>query len=243
MKTALVTGAAGGLGQAICEVLAERGFNLIALDITSEENIRERLKKISNNLELVLGNVDLSQSALLQETVQKLLPHAHWSVLINNAGVSVGGKLADASLKDWNTMMSINLTAPYVLSQLFVGNALENNIQGSIINISSMVGIVGAKKPGYAASKAGLLGLTKSVALQAGPNVRCNAIYPGAMDTPMTADWDEATRQAIIKNTPMGRIPKPLEIAKIVAFLADEKESGFITGAAINATGGQYLGQ
>ena len=106
-----------------------------------------------------------------------------------------------------------------------------------------MVGIIGAKKPGYAASKAGIIGLTKSVAMQAGPNIRCNAIYPGAMETPMTADWDAETRAKISKNTPIGRIAKPEEIASIVKFLATDSESGFLTGAILNATGGQYLGQ
>lgn len=243
MKTALVTGAAGGLGKAICEVLAQRGYSLIALDIAPENVIREKLSSLSDKLEIVMGGIDLSHSQTLQPTIEKILPHKDWSVLVNNAGISLGGKLPDASLADWNTMMSVNLTAPFLLSQLFIRNAMQHNNRGSIINISSMVGLVGAKKPGYAASKAGLLGLTKSVAMQSGPLVRCNAVYPGAMDTPMTADWDEPTRQTIIKNTPLARIPKPEEIAKIVAFLADENESGFITGAALNATGGQYLGQ
>jgi len=140
-------------------------------------------------------------------------------------------------------MMNVNLTAPFILSQLFANNSKKHDIKGSIVNVSSMVGIIGAKKPGYAASKAGMLGLTKSIAMQSGPNIRCNAIYPGAMDTPMTADWDEEIRKKISAGTPIGRIADPKEIAQIVAFLADEKQSSFLTGSIINATGGQYLGQ
>lgn len=243
MKTALVTGASGGLGIAICKVLAERGFSIIAVARTPQKELESRLSFLGEKLERVIGNVDFSSPENLQEKIRIILPHPNWSVLVNNAGVSQGGKLLDGSLEDWNTMISVNLTAPFLLSQLFAQNAKEQKLHGSIVNISSMVGIVGAKKPGYAASKAGLIGLTKSVALQAGPNVRCNAIYPGAVDTPMIADWDAQTRENIAKNSPIGHIAHPEEIAKIVAFLADDNESGFMTGVALNATGGQYLGQ
>lgn len=240
---ALVTGAAGGLGIAICEALAAKDFKIVAVDLVGEEKIKEKLKGIGGNLELAVGGVDFAKPETILASLGSFLPNKDWTVLVNNAGVSVGGKLLDASLADWNLMMDINLTAPFILSQAFVKNANENGIDGSIINISSMVGIIGAKKPGYSASKAGLIGLTKSVAMQSGPNVRCNAIYPGAINTPLTADWDKETREKIIAGTPIGRIAEPTEIAGIVAFLADKKESGFLTGSVINATGGQYLGQ
>ncbi|PIR64323.1 MAG: hypothetical protein COU63_04470, partial [Candidatus Pacebacteria bacterium CG10_big_fil_rev_8_21_14_0_10_36_11] len=198
---------------------------------------------LGDSLELAIGGVDFSKPETIIESLGSFLPNKEWTVLVNNAGVSVGGKLLDGSLAHWNLMMNVNLTAPFVLSQAFAKNSQENNIKGSIVNISSMVGVIGAKKPGYAASKAGLLGLTKAIAMQAGPNIRCNAIYPGAMDTPMTADWDAETRKKIEAGTPIGRIADPREIAQIVAFLADDQQSSYLTGAVINATGGQYLGQ
>lgn len=243
MKTALVTGASGGLGQAICKVLAERGYTIIAIARTPQKELEARLSFLGEKLEQAIGGVDFSSPENLQKHITAILPHKNWSVLVNNAGVSQGGRLIDGTLEDWNTMLAVNLTAPFLLSQLFVQNAQAHNLKGSIVNISSMVGVVGAKKPGYAASKAGLIGLTKSIALQVGPNIRCNAIYPGAVDTPMIADWDAQTRETIAKNSPVGHIAHPEEIAKIVAFLADDNESSFMTGTALNATGGQYLGQ
>lgn len=243
MKLALVTGASGGLGKEVCKALVEKGFKIVAVDLLETEALKQNLAELKDNLELAIGGVDFSKPETIKNSLAKFLPNKNWTVLVNNAGLSVGGKLMDGTLDHWNLMMNINLTAPFVLSQLFAQNSAEFNIKGSIVNISSMVGVIGTKKPGYAASKAGLLGLTKAVALQAGPNLRCNAIYPGAMDTPMTADWDEETRNKIASNTPIGRIAAPAEIAQIVAFLADDKQSGFLTGSIINATGGQYLGQ
>ncbi|MBU0978910.1 MAG: SDR family oxidoreductase [Patescibacteria group bacterium] len=240
---ALVTGAGGGLGTAICKVLAKKGFRIIAVDLLEEEKLKNQLSEIRASLELIFGGVDFSKPEVVTAIVESFLPNKNWTVLVNNAGISIGGKLIDGTLEQWNAMMNVNLTVPFVLSQAFVRNVNKTGGGGSIINISSMAGIIGAKKPGYAASKAGLIGLTKAVAMQVGPNIRCNAVYPGAMNTPMTADWDQKTRQAIAKNTPIGRIAEPEEIAQIVAFLADSEQSGFLTGAIINATGGQYLGQ
>lgn len=243
MKLALVTGAAGGLGKEICQTLATKGFKIVALDLLTTEALKTSLADLKDNLFLAIGGVDFSKPETIKVALAEFLPNKNWTVLVNNAGLSVGGKLLDATLDQWNLMLNVNLTAPFVLTQIFAQNAQEFGLKGSIVNISSMVGIIGAKKPGYAASKAGLLGLTKAVAMQAGPNIRCNAIYPGAMETPMTADWDAETRKKITANTPIGRIAAPVEIAQIVAFLADEQQSGYLTGSIINATGGQYLGQ
>lgn len=243
MKLALVTGAAGGLGSEICQVLAKKGHDIVAMDLVPAKKIRQKLTGIDANLEEVIGRVDFAKPASISTKLSSFLPNKNWTTLVNNAGISYGGKLYDATLEEWGKMMQVNLTAPFVLSQLFAQNSREFNLSGSIVNISSMVGIIGAKKPGYAASKAGLLGLTKSIAMQAGPKVRCNAIYPGAMETPMTADWDAETKKMIANKTPLDRIADPKEIAQVVAFLADEEQSSFMTGAVLNATGGQYLGQ
>jgi 3-oxoacyl-[acyl-carrier protein] reductase len=243
MSIALVTGASGGLGKEICKSLVEKGFKIVAVDLMETKVLEKNLSDISDSLEMVIGGVDFSKPETIEGSLKSFLPNKNWTVLVNNAGLSVGGKLFDGTLDQWNLMMNVNLTAPFILSQLFANNSKKHDIKGSIVNVSSMVGIIGAKKPGYAASKAGMLGLTKSIAMQSGPNIRCNAIYPGAMDTPMTADWDEEIRKKISAGTPIGRIADPKEIAQIVAFLADEKQSSFLTGSIINATGGQYLGQ
>ncbi len=243
MNLALVTGASGGLGKEICKTLAQKGFEIVAVDLLETQKLKKELADIGTNLKTIIGGVDFSKPETIIEALGQIVTDKNWTVLVNNAGISLGGKLMDSTLQQWNLMMNVNLTAPFILCQAFAQNNKKNNTAGSIINISSMVGIVGAKKPGYAASKAGIIGLTKSIAMQSGPNIRCNAIYPGAMDTPMTADWDEETRKKIVENTPIGRIAKPQEIASIVGFLADDSQSGYLTGSVINATGGQYLGQ
>lgn len=243
MSIALVTGAAGGLGKAICFALADKGFKIVALDRLNTQDLCKQFVGIESMLEKVIGGVDFSDPSSIAPALAPFLPNKDWITLVNNAGVSVGGKLLESTLDQWNLMMNVNLTSPFILSQMFVRNAKGSKTQRSIINISSMVGIVGAKKPGYAASKAGIIGLTKSVAMQAGPYIRCNAIYPGAINTSMIADWDDEVRHKIIATTPLGRISEPTEIASIVSFLADYAQSGYLTGTIINATGGQYLGQ
>lgn len=243
MNTALVTGASGGLGSAIVRVLSAKGYKIITMDRIDKSELEKKFIDIKDSIELTLGGINFANPKEVQNIISRILPHQKMSVLVNNAGVSIGGNIINSSLEDWNLMMNVNLTAPFILSQEFIKNAQKFQIKSSIINISSMVGIIGAKKPGYAASKAGILGLTKSIAMQVGPNIRCNAIYPGAMETPMTADWDTETRNKIVKNTPIGHIAQPEEIAQIVSFLADDKQSGYLTGSIINATGGQYLGQ
>lgn len=240
MKTAIITGSGGGLGIALCHELSSLGFQIIAIDTIPCKQLEALFK---GSPYYCVGDIDFSNSELVVNSLSEFFPNKEVEVLVNNAGVSVGGKLLDETLSDWQKMMAVNLTAPFILSQAFVQNCQQFHIRGSIVNISSMAGVVGAKKPGYAASKAGLLGLTKSIAMQAGPDIRCNAIFPGAMLTPMIADWDEETRKKITSNTPIGRIATPQEIAKIVAFLANSEQSGYLTGAIINATGGQYLGQ
>lgn len=240
MKTAIVTGASGGLGTALCHELSSLGFQIIAVDNISNKQLEGCFKDFPYHC---VGGIDFSNSEAVINSLSKFFPNEKIEVLVNNAGISVGGKLLDETVSDWQKMISVNLTAPFILSQAFVQNCQQFHTQGSIINISSMAGVIGAKKPGYATSKAGLLGLTKSIAMQAGPDIRCNAIFPGAILTPMTADWDEEAKRKIIDNTPIGRIATPQEIAKIVAFLANSEQSGYLTGAIINATGGQYLGQ
>lgn len=243
MKIALITGASEGVGKKICEALSSEGFRIVAIDSVKTEDLKKSLKNIQNHLELVVGGADFSNPQSIIDSLASFLPNQNWTVLVNSMGENIGGNLLESTLDQWKQMIDTNLTVPFVLSQAFAKNSQKNNIKGSIINISSMAGITGAKKPGYAASRAGIFGLTKSIAMQLGPNVRCNTIYTGAVNDKMHADWDNEKRKKVIEATPIGRIAEPEEIANIVSFLADDKRSGFMTGAIINATGGQYLGQ
>lgn len=243
MKIALVTGAGEGIGKKTCEILAAKKFKIIALDSMSTALLQKSLKALKTDLIEVKGGVNFTNQDSVQTALNTITFDKTWTVLANCVGVNLGGGLLDSNLEDWNAMMNANLTTPYILSQAFAKNCKQYSIKGSIINISSMVGVIGAKKPGYAASRAGILGLTKAIAMQSGPDIRCNAIYTGAVNDAMHADWDEEKKKKVAAATPIGRIAEPAEIANIVAFLADDQQSGFLTGSIINATGGQYLGQ
>lgn len=237
---ALITGATGGLGQAIAyELVAKYDLLLLGRNSVQLKKLKQLLK--SQGVVEIL-EIDLSQPPEIEAIFTLDLPWDRWTLLVNNAGVSLGSGITESSLHEWNTMLGVNLTAPYLLTQQFVKNAQLHKLKGSIVNISSMMGQVGSEKDGYSSSKAGLTALTKSVARQVGPTLRCNAIIPGAIETEMIAEWDEAMKQKVTSNTPLGRYAQPSEIAKIVSFLADEEASGYLTGSVINATGGQYLG-
>lgn len=234
-KMVVITGAAGGLGVALTRKYVNEGWTVTAVDVNAKR--LEALKNQVTPLRLRTVQGSIASPSGVGQVLSKINKPS-WRALINNAGVSVGGDAYNASWTDWKKMLDVNLSGSFLLSQAFLNEIGEE--QGSIVNITSMVGIVGAKKPGYAASKAGMIGLTKSFALQS-KNVRVNAIAPGAMDTPMTYDWDEAKREKIAGNTSVGYIANPEEIANIAYFLTSSKAS-YIDGAVINATGGQYVG-
>jgi len=232
-KIVVITGAASGIGKATADVLQSE-YDLVLLD---KAEISRQGKGIW------VRQCDLLQTdqiaALWQDSE---IPWEHLWGLVNCAGITVGGDIFDLTESEWDLDQAINLKAPFLMSQA-AARHLQRNGGGSIVNISSLAGVQGAKKPNYAASKAGILGLTKAIAARAGQfGIRCNAIYPGAVDTPLIADWDEAKRLQIVGNTPLGRLARPEEIAQVVRFLLSEQAS-YITGAALNATGGQYLGQ
>lgn len=245
MKIILVTGAAGGIGRAISYVLARDGYGLILIGKNKLrlDAVVQKLKKKFKKRVFLAVSVDLGESMKIHNFFKREdIPFSNIFGLVNNAGVTVGGDIFSLTEKDWDLDLTVNLKAPFLLTQYLVRLLRSQRRPGVIINISSLAGVTGAKKPNYASSKAGLLGLTKSVAKTVGKyRVRVNAIFPGAVDTNLIADWSANKRQKIIGRTSLGRLAKPEEIAEIVSFLISDKAS-YITGAVINATGGQYLG-
>jgi len=245
MKLVIITGATGGIGQAISVVLARDGYDLLLVGRNEVKltTLRKELKKAFPARSFFTARVDLRSSEDIHILFKERdILFASLYGLVNNAGVASGGDIFTLSEKDWETDMCVNLKAPFLFCQHAVRIMREHKQKGSIINISSLAGIVGAKKPNYSSSKAGVIGLTKSVAQNVGSlGIRVNAVAPGAVDTDLIADWDEEKRKKISEKTVLGRIAKPKEIAEIVGFLMSEK-SGFITGAVINASGGQHLG-
>ena len=243
MKLAVVTGVHEGIGLACCTRLSKLGYQIVGIDSVSVDKMHKSLTGAGVKIEMLIGDLPIQDNGEIAKSLEVLKGLKSWSVLVNALASNLGEGIYESRLDDWNTMINVNLTLPYQLSQLFALSCKENNVAGSIVNVSSMVGLIGAKKPGYASSRSGIFGLTKSLAMQLGPNVRCNLVYTGAVNDLMHSDWDSEKRRKVSNATPMGRLAEPEDIARIITFLADNEESSFITGATINATGGQYLGQ
>jgi len=243
MSLALITGATGGIGRAISGALARDGLDLF-LTARSENNLSDLRAKLAHQFPertISVRSGDLSDSSFIEDLFKLYLTNTDLSVLVNNAGISIGTDIFSLSVADWEATIAVNLTAPFLLTRAALP-ILAARGGGSIINIASLAAVQGASKPNYAASKAGLIGLTKSTAQSVGGvGIRANAIIPGAVDTDMIADWNVENRAVVIDRTSLRRIASPNEIADVVSFLASDK-SRFITGTAINVTGGQYLG-
>ena len=243
MPLAVITGATGGIGTSICKALARDRFDLL-LSARSAAQLEKLAKSLSSefpgqNFEWYDG--DLCDQEFIRATFHSKLEGKDLAVVVNNAGSSKGGDIYTTSDQDWSDSIAINLTAPFLIIK-YALPIMKARGGGAIINVASLAALQGAKKPSYAATKAGLIGLTKSAALTVGKHgIRVNAIVPGAVDTELIADWDEKKRAQIMAETPLGRIATAEEIADAVAFLASDR-SRFITGATLNVTGGAYLG-
>ncbi|QDG76195.1 SDR family NAD(P)-dependent oxidoreductase [Labrenzia sp. PHM005] len=231
-KTALVTGAAGALGAAICERLAADGANIIALDID-----QTHLEKLAETTGATPICTDLGDPRSLETVIGELAPV---DILVNNAGVLSNDKLEKQSLTDWHRIHRINLDAAFLLSQ----NALPKMVSrgwGRVINMSSWASKCGGLTAGtaYTTSKAALTGLTFSVAREyAGKGVTANAIAPAYVMSPMVSEQlCEDQRQHLLSEIPVGRFCSPEEVAHTVAFLASPL-AGFITGEVIDMNGG-----
>ncbi len=212
MKVAVITGAAQGIGRRTAEVLAEQGYALALIDLREPSDTVAALE---------------SRKA---------------DVLINNAGISFIAPAETIAAKDYRRVLDVNLVAPFLLAQTF-GKKMLATGKGSIINVSSVAGLVGvADRAAYNASKHGLVGLTRTLAAEwGGRGVRVNAVCPGWVKTEMDVA-DQAgggyTDADITGRVPMGRFASPDDIARAVAFLADDEASGFINGHALAVDGG-----
>ena len=228
VETMVVTGAAGGMGAALCRILKDRGHTVLPID-------RNRTG-LAN--EFVCDFADRDFPTRLSARLDAL-PSV--SGLANVAGESIGSALLDSSTEEWNRSIETNLTAPMILARCLIPKMIDRG-GGSIVNVGSPVGFIGARKPGYAASKAGLIGLTMTIARQFGKDgIRCNLLLPGATITHMTQDWDQTKRDRIGSTSFLGRLCSANDIAEVMAFMLSDA-SRCITGAVIDATAGQMLG-
>jgi len=244
-KVAIITGAARGLGRAQALLLAKEGAKVIVTDI--DETLGKKVVEeiTSRGGEAIFIKHDVTSECDWNEVMQKTLARfGKVDVLVNNAGVIFHKKIEDISLEEWRWLMSINLDGVFLGTKYAIG-AMKRSGGGSIINISSAAGIVGAlNTSAYVASKGGVRLFTKAAALECSKagydyNIRVNSVHPGVIETPMTEAGlkDEAGRRTRVAWHPIGRLGEPEDIAYGVLYLASD-ESKFITGAELVIDGG-----
>ena len=233
-RTAFVTGASRGIGLACAQALASAGTRVI-LAARDAAKLEAASAAIPDSTWVT---IDLSSQESIKEAFAKAGPV---DILVNNAAVTKDGLALRMKKDDWDAVLATNLTGAFLAAQQVMHGMMKQR-WGRIINISSIVGETG--NPGqanYVASKAGLIGLTKSLAQEiASRNITVNAIAPGFIDTDMTAALSDELKQNMLGHIPLKRFGKPEDVAAAVKFLASE-EAGYITGAVLNVNGGMYM--
>jgi 3-oxoacyl-[acyl-carrier protein] reductase len=238
-KVAMVTGGARGIGRSIALLLAQRGADVAVVDLDSEgaAAVAAEIEALGRRATGLRANVsveaDVRDSVAAVEAVLGPI-----DILVNNAGLTRDGFMARMSEADWDLVLDVNLKGAFLLSKA-VSRGMMKQRSGSIVNMASVVGRRGnAGQVNYSAAKAGLIGLTKSLARElASRNVRVNAIAPGYIQTEMTAGLSEAVKETIVGGTPLGRMGTPDDVAQAVAFLASDA-AAFITGTVLPVDGG-----
>ena len=242
-RTALVTGASQGIGRACAIELAKAGAK-VALAARSEAKLAEVAGEITGAGGTAQAfAIDIASEESIKAGAKAALAHfGSIEILVNNAGITKDGLMMRMKRADWDAVLSTNLTGTFLLTQALVSPMLKAR-WGRIINISSVVGETGqAGQANYAASKAGLIGLTKSLARElASRGITANAVAPGYIETAMTAVLEEKQREHMLTQIPLARPGTDLEIAHAVRFLASE-EAGYITGHVLDVNGGMYMG-
>ena len=235
MKTVLITGGSRGIGRAMVELFANNGYS-VAFTYNKSEEQAQALARATGALAIKADSASAQQVLAACNTALSSLGHI--DCLINNAAVSAFSTVTDISDEDWDEMIRVNLTSPFLYSRNIAVNMISRKF-GRIINISSMWGLVGSScEVHYSAAKSGLIGMTKAMAKELGPSgITVNAIAPGLIDTDMNRALDEDTVSAICDETPLCRMGTPREIAEAALFLASDK-AAFITGAVLNVSGG-----
>ena len=242
-KVAIITGASRGIGREIALLFAREGA-FLTLTARNSELLNEVAKEVFavSSHKPLLFPIDVKDSQKIDEMLDKTLDkYKRVDILVNNAGVTKDGLFVRMSEEDWDEVLDTNLKGTFLCMRA-ASKIMMRQRQGKIVNLSSVVGLTG--NPGqanYAASKAGIIALTKSVAKELGSrNVLVNAIAPGFIDTEMTQSLSEDLRNKILKNIPVGCFGKPMDVARAALFLASD-ESNFITGQVITVDGGMVM--
>ncbi len=239
-KTALITGAARGIGKSLALNFAEHGANIAFTDLEYNEQVKEVEKEIESKGVKAKGYAsDASHFEQTNETVQQILKEfGKIDILINNAGITKDTLLMRMTEDQWDAVITVNLKSVFNFTKAVQRSMLKQK-SGSIINMSSVVGVSGnAGQSNYSASKAGIIGFTKSIAKELGSrNIRCNAIAPGFIITEMTAKLPEEVKKEWAEKIPLKRGGKPADVSKVAVFLASDL-SEYVTGQVINVCGG-----
>lgn len=244
-KVAIVTGGNAGIGKAIATKFAQDGARVVIFGTNAEkgQSVVEEIKQSSQTQKDVLFlQVDVSKTNLVEETMKKVLDtFGQVDILVNNAGITADQLLLKMTEEEWDRVLNVNLKSCYNTCRAVV-RAMIKAKKGKIINISSVVGLIG--NPGqanYAASKAGMIGFTKALAKEvASRNITVNCIAPGFIQTSMTDKLNEAQREAIMKQIPLARLGSPEEVAAAAWFLASSL-SDYITGQVLPIDGGMVM--
>ena len=241
-KKAIVTGAAQGIGQAIAESLAQAGADVVVVDLDAErcQDTVDRVMKHNRQALAISTNVGQWDDvrALVDQVVKD------WSrldIFVNNAGITRDGLMVRMKEEDWNAVIQVNLTGTFYCTKAALGPMAKQRY-GRIVNMASVVGVTGnAGQANYAASKAAVIGLTKTVAREyASRNITVNAVAPGFIDTTMTQALGEDVRERLLTQIPLGRLGEPSDIADAVRFLASDA-ARYITGQILHVNGGMYM--
>ena len=241
-QVAVVTGAGRGIGRAIALELAARGAKVV-LASRSQDQLEEVAKEITGAGGTALCvATDVAQSEQVDALIARTLEEfSQLDILVNNAGVTRDTVLLRMKDSDWDTVLNVNLKSAFLCTRSASKTMLKKRY-GRIINITSVIGQIGnAGQSNYAASKAGLIGFTQSVARElASRNITVNAVAPGYIETEMTSGLPEKVQQQILAQIPMGRMGKAEEVARLVGFLVSPT-SGYITGQVFNVDGGMVM--
>ena len=239
-KTALITGASRGIGKAVALAFAKQGANIAFTDLRYDENAQATEKEIEAcgvKAKMYASNAaDFAQTAATVEEIAK--EFGRIDILVNNAGITKDTLLMRMTEEQWDAVINVNLKSVFNFTKAVSAIMLKQK-SGSIISMSSVVGVSGnAGQANYSASKAGIIGFTKSVAKELGSrNIRANAVAPGFIKTPMTDALTEEQKNAMLAQVAMRRYGEVEEIANVVAFLASD-QSSYVTGQVIEVSGG-----
>lgn len=243
IKTVLVTGGSRGIGKEVALKFAENGYNIVINYVSDKTDVKKLEEEFNEKgVKSLILKADVSKVEEVDELVKKAIEEfGQIDVLVNNAGITKDNLLMRMSEEEFDKVIEINLKGTYLVTKAVTKYMMKKR-SGSIVNLSSVVGVAGnAGQCNYSASKAGIIGFTKSVAKElASRNIRANAVAPGFIETDMTSVLTDTVKENIYNQIPLKRMGNAKEVAELIYFLGSEKSS-YITGQVINVDGGMVM--